>query len=204
MEKIKKLAIYGKSGHAKVIREIALLNGYNEFIFIDDDTSKKDVISYEYFKSLDLDIEVIIAIGNNVIREKIYQQLSEDDYAHALLIHPSAQISTSASISEGSVVMAGVIVNAEAKIGKAVILNSACIIEHDNQIEDFVHISPNVALAGDVKVKKSTHIGIGASVIQGVTIEENVIVGAGSVVIRDISKNQVVAGVPAKSIKKGK
>jgi acetyltransferase-like isoleucine patch superfamily enzyme len=67
-------------------------------------------------------------------------------------------------------------------------------------IEDFVHISPSVALAGAVRVGEFTHVGIGSNVIQGVMIGKNVIVGGGSMVIRNIDDNQKVAGVPAKVI----
>lgn len=198
MGKIKRLAIYGKSGHGKVITDIALLNGYNEILYIDDDLSKNNVISYENFKVIYKDVEVIVAIGINTIREKVFEQLSIDGFKHTTLIHPSAILSPSSSILEGSVVMAGVVVNADAKIGRGVILNTSCIIEHDNIIEDFVHISPNVALAGNVSVANRTHIGIGSSVIQGICIGSDVTVGAGSVVVQDIKDNCIAYGVPAK------
>jgi acetyltransferase-like isoleucine patch superfamily enzyme len=67
-------------------------------------------------------------------------------------------------------------------------------------IEDFVHISPKVALAGDVKVGEFTHIGIGSNVIQGIIIGKNVTVGGGSMVIRNIDDNQKVVGVPTRLI----
>lgn len=35
-----KLVIIGASGHGKVIADIAKLNGYQEIIFLDDDSSK--------------------------------------------------------------------------------------------------------------------------------------------------------------------
>ena len=94
------------------------------------------------------------------------------------------------------VIMANVIVNSEAKIGKCVILNSSSVIEHENIIEDFVHISPNVSLAGNVTIDKFSHIGIGATLIQGVKVLQNCIIGAGSVVINDIDSDLKVVGVP--------
>ena len=44
--------------------------------------------------------------------------------------------------------MPNVVVNSKSRIGCGVILNSSSVIEHENIIENFVHISPNVALAG--------------------------------------------------------
>jgi acetyltransferase-like isoleucine patch superfamily enzyme len=51
-------------------------------------------------------------------------------------------------------------------------------------------------------VKKGASIGSNATIICGVTIGENALVGAGSVVTKDVAPNTVVAGNPAKLIKK--
>ena len=45
-------------------------------------------------------------------------------------------------------------------------------------------------------------IGAGATILPGVTIGENSVVGAGSVVTRDVESNIIVAGNPARVIKK--
>lgn len=51
-------------------------------------------------------------------------------------------------------------------------------------------------------VKNGASIGSSATILCGVTIGENAIVGAGAVVTKDVPPNSVVAGVPAKVIKK--
>ena len=51
-------------------------------------------------------------------------------------------------------------------------------------------------------VKTGASIGSGATLLCGITIGENAMVGAGSVVIRDVPANTVVAGNPARVIKK--
>ncbi|MDD5362999.1 MAG: acyltransferase [Ignavibacteria bacterium] len=51
-------------------------------------------------------------------------------------------------------------------------------------------------------VKKGASIGSSSTILCGVTIGENAIVGAGAVVTKDVPANTVVAGVPAKIIKK--
>ena len=45
------------------------------------------------------------------------------------------------------------------------IINSSSVIEHDCNLADYFHISPNVSLAGNDSVGKGAHIGIGASII---------------------------------------
>ena len=44
------------------------------------------------------------------------------------------------------------VINAGSKIGIHTIINTNAIVEHDNQIGDYVHISPSAVLAGGVKV----------------------------------------------------
>jgi len=51
-------------------------------------------------------------------------------------------------------------------------------------------------------VKNGASIGSSATILCGVTIGENSIVGAGSVVTKDVPANTIVAGVPAKVIRK--
>jgi acetyltransferase EpsM len=74
-------------------------------------------------------------------------------------------------------------------------------VEHECQLGDYVHISPNSALAGDVIVGEGSHIGIGAVVIPGVKIGKWVTIGAGAVVLEDIPDFAVVVGNPGKIIK---
>lgn len=60
------------------------------------------------------------------------------------------------------------------------------------------------SLYGKVIVKKNSWIGTGAIILPDVTIGEGAVVGAGAVVTKDVPPYTVVAGVPAKIIKKMK
>lgn len=202
MEATKSIYIYGKSGHGSVISDIALANGYEDIIYIDDDCAKKDVSKYD--KNLDKNIPFALGIGDNLTREKIAHKLINDGFNLATLIHPSAIVSKSANIKNGSVVMPLCVINANAQIGVGVIINSGSIIEHDCKIDDFVHVSPNASLAGAVSVGKLTHIGLNSSIKECIKIGENSIIGAGSVVINNIEDNAVYVGNPAKIIRNNK
>ncbi len=89
-----------------------------------------------------------------------------------------------------------------ATLGANVIINTGAIVEHDCVIGDHVHIATGAQLASTVRVGAGTHIGVGATIRQCISIGENVIVGAGAVVIRDVNANSVVAGVPARALRK--
>jgi sugar O-acyltransferase (sialic acid O-acetyltransferase NeuD family) len=200
------MILYGASGHAKVIIEILEQQGLSVTALIDINPNVKTLLGYPVYPSLndaaiDANDEVIIAIGNNIVREKLAAEISRN---FGTAIHPSATLSSRCQVGAGTVVMAGAAVNSSANIGTHVILNTNCVIDHDCVIGNYAHVSPNAALAGNVTVGQGTHIGIGACVIQGIKIGNWVTIGAGAVVINDVPDHAVVVGNPAKIIKYNK
>jgi sugar O-acyltransferase (sialic acid O-acetyltransferase NeuD family) len=204
----KKLAIVGASGHGKVIADIAEQLGYSVNFYDDAYTSKAyikhwpiqgtcaDLIALTK-TDINCGIDVVIAIGNNETRQQKVKLLQQANVNLITLIHPTAVISQYAAIASGTVVFAGAVINAFAKIGMGCIINTAAIIEHDCVIDDFAHICPNVALAGGVTVGTKSWIGIGSQVKQLITIGENCLIGAGSTVVKNIPDNVTVFGSPA-------
>ncbi|MCR4941301.1 MAG: acetyltransferase [Campylobacter sp.] len=186
-----KIYIYGQSGHGFVCADIARACGYDEIVFLDD---KNELKFSENLPKAD----IIIAIGNNKIRQILDENVRSYGFNIVSLIHPSAVVSPSAVIEPGVVVMPKAVINAKAVIKRGAIINSGAVIEHECFIGEFAHISPNAALAGNVKVGNRTHIGIGSSVIQCLNIGSDCIIGAGSVVVRDIIDGVKAYGVPAK------
>lgn len=192
--------IIGASGHGKVIAEIAEDNQIAIDAFVDADFSKKKLMGYEIIHENPPELaDVIVAIGNNSVRKRITEENPHFNYP--ILQHPRAQVSKRASVSDGTVIMAGVSINADVIIGKHCIINTNASVDHDCTLADYVHLSPNVALAGNVSIGEASHIGIGACVIQGIKIGANCIVGAGTVVIRDIPDGVTVVGNPGRVMK---
>lgn len=200
-----RVILYGASGHGKVIIDIMKSIKKNIHCVLDDapKTEKIAGISVTAFNQFELqqNDEVILSIGNNHTRKKIASKLN---CKFTKAIHNTSIISEEVKIHEGTVIMAGAIVNSSASIGKHCIINTASVIEHDCVIEDFAHISPCAALAGGVSVGEGTHVGINATVIQGVKIGKWATIGAGAVVIRNIPDYAVVVGNPGEIIKYNK
>ena len=202
----KSVVIIGASGHGKVIADIIVNSDDKVLGFLDDadDVQGKKIIGFPVLgKIADYDnykdCEFVIAIGNPYIREKIAIELPVKWYT---AIHPTAVISSlDVEIGEGTVIMANAVVNPSARIGKHCIINTGAIVEHDNILEDYVHLSPNVTLAGIVKVGKSTHIGAGSCTKQVLNIASDCIIGAGSVIVKDITESGTYVGVPTRKIK---
>src|SRR3989344_8556722 len=133
----------------------------------------------------------IVAVGDNVIREKYFKTLKKDGFTLINAIHPTASIADSAEIGEGVVICREAIISVEAKVGDDTIINSGSILEHQDMIGNHVHIAPGVNIAGKVKIGNGAFIGIGSTIIQNVKIGGGSIIGAGSVVIKDIPDNVV-------------
>lgn len=203
---MKSVVIIGTGGHGKVVADIVLKAGDKVFGFLDDNTLlPKIFIGFpvlgivDDYKDYISAVEFIIAIGDASIRERISEKLNGVDWYTA--IHPSAVISdVDVLIGEGTVVMANAVVNSGSRIGTHCIINSGAVVEHDNVIENFVHISVGVKLGGTVHMGKSTWIGIGSSISNNVNICGKCMVGAGAVVIKDINEPGTYVGVPAKKI----
>lgn len=127
-------------------------------------------------------------------------------------------------IGDGTKLGAFVEVQKNAKIGKRCKISSHTFICEGVTIEDNVFVGHGVVFINDVYprattaegglqteadwkvettlVKTGASIGSGATILAKVTIGENAIVGAGSVVTRDVPSNTVVAGSPARVLRR--
>ena len=128
------------------------------------------------------------------------------------------------SIDDYSKVGTFVEIQKNASVGKHCKISSHTFICEGVHIEDNVFIGHNVTFINDkypratnvdgsmqtesdwkvveTWVKKGASVGSSSTILCGVTIGENAIVGAGSVVTKDVPPNTIVAGVPAKPLKK--
>jgi acetyltransferase EpsM len=197
-----KVLLYGASGHGKVVLDILQAQGVVVDCICDDNPKFSHIHGVPVVPTKEIDWNenyvMLFSIGNNAIRAALAQQ-----YAGPFItaLHPQAVISPHATLGEGSVVMAGVVINTDVRVGVHSIINTGATLDHDCVIGDFVHISPGVSLAGNVTIGSATHVGIGACVIQGVTIGKGCTIGAGAVIIRDVPDGAVVVGNPGKIIK---
>lgn len=191
--------LFGASGHAKVIIDILEASNVEIAALIDDNQDINELHTYKVLHGITNASPIIISIGANLIRKKIAEKLTG---TFGLAIHPTAILSPTAKINVGTVVMQGAIIQSDTIIGKHCIINTRASVDHECIIEDFVHISPGAVLCGNVSVGEGVWIGAGATIAPGIKIGKWSIIGAGAVVVRDVEANTVVAGVPAKVIKR--
>jgi acetyltransferase EpsM len=201
----RRLYIYGAGGHGKVVREAASLQGTWEIAaFVDDAPAKKGTafLGIPIVASGDVPpgSNVGLAVGRNLARRDLASRLIDRGMKLATIIHPTAVVATDACIGEGSYIGPLAVVHAGAQVGRGCIVNSGAVVEHENVLEDWVHVSCNGTLGGTVTVREGTLIGMGAMVLPGVSVGEWSIIGAGAVVLKPIGRGVTAVGVPAKII----
>ncbi|MES2719735.1 MAG: hypothetical protein V4624_02465 [Pseudomonadota bacterium] len=211
---MKDIGIFGTSGFAREVGDIALENGYKP-IYIAHDAADTDAAMNTERLILESEIHQLngasfsIGVGDNKIRQKIAARFSGTlDFIN--LTHPSATFGKNQrSALEGK---SGVIICAGARftnnivIGNFSIFNLNSTIGHDVIVDDFANIAPGACISGNVHIGPRCWIGTGASINQGNTkskllIGENTIIGSGAVVTKVCEPNATYIGAPARRIK---
>jgi acetyltransferase EpsM len=205
------IAVIGAGGHSKVVRDIisplkdhilrAILDDKYDELKLEDDILLGPISSIQSIFDKYAGIKIIVAIGNNEVRKMIVTRLGLSSEHYISLAHETAVISPSASIGQGTVIMANAVIHADASVGIHTIINTAAIVEHDNRIGDYVHLAPRTTLCGNVRVEEGVFIGAGATVIPEISIGEWSLIGAGATVICTIPPHSTAVGTPAKVVK---
>ena len=196
--------LIGASGHGKVVADIVRAAGDRVLGFLDDRAAGGIFCGYPILgKPADYgafpEARFVISIGNGETRKRIAGAMPGARWYTA--VHPSAVISPlDTEIAPGTVVMANAVVNPGARIGRHCIVNTCAVVEHDDRLEDFVHVSVGAKLAGTVQIGEGTWVGIGAAVSNNLRICGGCMIGAGAVVVKDITEPGTYVGVPARRI----
>jgi sugar O-acyltransferase (sialic acid O-acetyltransferase NeuD family) len=200
----------GAGGHAKVVIDAVERRGQHRIVgLLDaDDGGGRMVLGYsvvgpdeelaEFVGSLGVR-SVLVAVGDGRLRAALVERARR--LVPGLLfvgaVHPAATIGRDVSIGQGTVVMAGAVVNPGTRIGAFCVVNTQSSIDHDCALGDFASVAPNACLAGGVLVGAFAAIGVGANVAPGIRIGDGTVVGAGATVLDHLPPDVVAYGTPA-------
>lgn len=202
------LLIIGAGGHGRVVADAALATGkWSSLAFLDDRAAQlgsmlgRPVVGdlgQLAAQRTDFD-HAVVALGDGARRRQFFAECRRIGYQLPVLVHPSAVVSSFATVADGCVVLAQAVVGASAVLGAACIINNAATVDHDCELGEGVHLCPGAHVAGGVRIGAGSWIGIGAAVREGLRIGHGVTVGAGAVVVSDVPDGVTVVGNPARA-----
>jgi sugar O-acyltransferase (sialic acid O-acetyltransferase NeuD family) len=195
------LALIGGGGFAKEIAEVARALGYRIEATYSTSTDVQIGRYRGYLDALLADRAefdgVVLAVGGvsrRAIRARaeLIAWLDRHDLPCPPLVSPRAILSADVAVGAGAFVAHGVIVNADARLGRFSVLNSAAIVGHDTVIGENCTISPGAFLGGRCTIGADSLVGPLAKVLQGLTLGRRVTVGMGCNVLRALPDDATV------------
>lgn len=203
---MKRIIIIGCGGHAAELRDYidhynaAHLNDKFEVIgFLDDNKSAYEHYGFTepYLGRIDdhlvqQECFYLMGIANLTYRETIIDKFIRKGAQFTGFIHPTAIISPTCEIGEGTVISHNVSIGPKVHIGQFNVLNSRSTIGHDSTLGDCNFISPQVALSGNTKIGNGNLLGTNACTIPGISIGNYNKIAAGMVVYKNVTDRETV------------
>ena len=127
-------------------------------------------------------------------------------------IEPGAIIRDRVQIHKKAVIMMGAVINIGSEIGENTMIDMNAVLGARATVGNNCHIGAGAVLAGvleppsadPVIIEDNVLVGANAVILEGVRIGKGAVVAAGSVVTKNVESETVVAGIPAREIKKVK
>ncbi|TCB70941.1 acetyltransferase [Acinetobacter sp. ANC 4216] len=210
-------AIYGASGCGRSLmpvarQQLAREQDRSEIVFIDDaQTAITTVNAHRAMNYASFLVEpavqkqVLIAIANSQVREKIANRLEADGIQLWSVMADNVVLMDDVQIAAGAALSPFVTITSNIKIGKCFHANLYSYVEHDCVIGDFVTFAPGVKCNGNIHIQDHAYIGAGAMIKQGspdqpLVIGRGAIVGMGAVVTKSVPAGVTVVGNPARIV----
>ena len=180
-----KLLLVGAGGLGRVVLEYASIH-YNCAFLDDGDVTLVDgfpvigktsemVSFYPEYKLL------LVTIGNNVLRERLYQEAVSIGFTSPNIIHPSVYISPHAHIGNGCVILNNAVVQNNARCGDGCILNAGVELHHDSSIGSYCLVYTNSVIRSLTSVGDRVWIGSTATVSTSAVVPNDTTIGDGEV-----------------------
>jgi sugar O-acyltransferase (sialic acid O-acetyltransferase NeuD family) len=216
---LKKIIILGTGGNCidilDTINEINRASRSKKYLcagFLDDNTQTwgKEYCGVKTLGGLDTACQYtdcyfvngIGSPGNFWKKDRIIEKTGVPDERFETIIHPSASVSSFSQLDRGVVVFQNATITSNVRIGRHVIILPNTVISHDDVIGDYTCVAGGVCVSGGVVIGPSCYLGTNATLIGNITIGAYCLIGMGSVVLDSVEENSVVAGNPARFLRR--
>lgn len=205
--------VIGAAGHAQEVawslsEQLRSRCEHAELRFFDDGVSRGTVASGlgEVVGTLDEvsrhlggdDVALVLGVGLPRIKAALVARLEPLGLPWTTVVHPRATVGPNVTLGDGTYVAAGAIVTVNVRIGRFVTVNMHGQVAHDDVVEDFATLHPDVHLSGNVRIGEGAELGTGAMVIPGLQVGAWAVLGAGAVAVGSVPSGARYAGMPAR------
>lgn len=181
-----KLLLVGSGGFGRVVLE-HMIDKYDCAFLDDGDVTSADGVPVigktsdmkKFFPDYKL---LLVTIGNNKLREKLYKQAEVIGYTFPNIITPSAYISPHAKFGKGIIILNNAVVQNGSSIGDGTILNPGVEAHHDSTIGNYCLIYTNSVIRSLTHVGDRAWIGSTCTISTGATVKADAVLADGSVV----------------------
>ena len=185
---MEKLLLVGAGGFGRVVLEHA--NEKNECAFIDDGIDIGSEIRGAKVIGKTSDIAalypeyklLIVTIGDNKLREKLYQDSKKIGYGFPNIEGKNVYISPYAEVGTGCVFQNNVTIQNGSHVGNGVILNPGVEVHHDSFVDDYSLIYTNSVIRTYARVGKRVKLGSNVTISNEASVEDDSVVDDGKTI----------------------
>lgn len=154
------LLILGAGQYGVMAAEIAESMGvFDRIAFLDDSLGENVVGTLNDLPKFATEFRYgFVAIGNPALRRKLTEQLQQNGFTLATLVHPTAYVSPSAQLDAGCCVEPNATVQTGAVIKQASFIASGAVVRHNATVGEFCHVDCNAVVNTLAVVPTGTHI----------------------------------------------
>ena len=158
----KNLLILGAGQYGRVAWETAkAIDCFDKIAFLDD-KNPEAVGKLSDYRSLRQEYAcAFVAMGDPALRMQWLRNLETAGFELAVLIHPRAYVSPSATLGKGTIVEPMAVVNTEAVVEPGGLLCAGCIVNHNAVVKCGCQIDCNAVVAAGAIVPKGTNVPSG-------------------------------------------
>lgn len=199
------LALYGAGAVGRECKFLADECGsWEKIVFIDDLATGEllgcPILSFKDFKAQysPQQAQFIITLGEPRFHKEKYEKMKAAGYTGAVLKDPSVFIAPDAQIGEACVLMRGVSLGSQAKVGNNLMAFANAHIGHDAMLEDHVQVGIGAFIGGHTVVEEGVHVGHLSMITDRIKLGKNCLIAPSAAVFEEVPENATVIGNPGR------